>query len=279
VLGLFISVSLTTKRIVDCMAKSALGTQLLHEVREKWRSQVTYASRTASVSRHTIAPEFSKALPVFRRSKWIVRSTSCGTASDLAHNLVETRVEVIGRKAFEEMFVASRPKFVAMACSILRNREDAEDAVQEAFLSAYRHVRGFEGRSALKTWLTRIVLNAALMMKRKRKASAVRPRSENGASHDDTQPDPEMIHAERETLQFIDEKLGKLKPLLRQAFTLAYFDELSGSEACARLGVSAGIYKARLFRAKRKVFDQTDRARVAPIPKRTLSASQFLKGK
>jgi RNA polymerase sigma-70 factor, ECF subfamily len=269
------------------MAKSALGTQLLHEVREKWRSQVTYASRTESVSRHTIAPEFSKALPVFRRSKWIVRSTSCGTASNLAHNLVETRVEVIGRKAFEEMFVASRPKFVAMACSILRNREDAEDAVQNAFLSGYLHLRSFEGRSALKTWFTRIVLNAALMIQRKRKPYAIAPLPGNYNSHEvdwtenipASEPDPEMVHAEWETLQLVDAILGKMKPVLRQALTMTYFDELSGAEASALLGVSTGTFKARLFRARRQLLDQTERALVAPIHKTTASASEFLKGR
>jgi acyl-CoA synthetase (AMP-forming)/AMP-acid ligase II len=52
-------------------------------------------------------------------------------------------------EAFQQMFVAYRPKFVAMAHSILRNREDAEDAVQNAFLSGHSHLRSFEGRSAL----------------------------------------------------------------------------------------------------------------------------------
>src|SRR5712664_279970 len=133
------------------------------------------------------------------------------------------------------MFVASRKRFLAIAYSILRNREDAEDAVQEAFLSAHRHLRSFEGRSALRTWLTRIVLNAALMMQRKRKPSTVRSLSECGVTHDDwtenipdLQPNPEMVHAERETLQLIDGILGKMKPVLRQAFTMTYFDELSG---------------------------------------------------
>ena len=200
------------------MAKSALGTQLLNETREKWRSQVTYASRTASVSRHTGAPEFSGALPVFRSSKRIVRSTSGGTASDLAHNLVKTRAEVPGSEALEVIFAASRSKFVAIAYSILRNREDAEDAVQNAFLSAYLHLRSFEGRSALRTWLTRIVMNAALMIKRKRKSSTVTPVPENCNSHKDdwiesipaSQPDPEAAHAERETFDFINEILGKM---------------------------------------------------------------------
>jgi RNA polymerase sigma factor (sigma-70 family) len=248
---------------------------------------VTYALDTASSNGQNNETAAGKPLPVFRTLKKSARSATSKAASYGARQVVETREEVLRTDTLEEMFAASRKRFLAVAYSILRNREDAEDAVQEAFLSAYRHLRSFEGRSALRTWLTRIVMNAALMMHRKRKPSAVRSLSESGVSHDedwtenipDSQPDPEMIHAERETLEFIDEKLGKLKPLLRQAFTMAYFDELSGSEACARLGVSAGIFKARLFRARRRVFDQTDRALVAPIHKKTLSPSEFLKSK
>jgi RNA polymerase sigma-70 factor (ECF subfamily) len=185
------------------------------------------------------------------------------------------------------MFVASRKRFLAIAYSILRNSDDAEDAVQEAFLSAYRHLRSFEGRSALRTWLTRIVLNAALMMQRKRKPSAVRSFSESSVSHDDgwtenipdSQPDPEMIHAERETLQFVDEQLGGLKPALRQAFTMAYYDDLSGAEACAMLGVSYGTFKARLLHARRKLLDRTERALVAPIRRTPASSSESWKRK
>ena len=185
------------------------------------------------------------------------------------------------------MFLASRRNFVAMAHGILGNREDAEDAVQNAFLSGYLHLRSFEGRSALRTWFTRIVLNAALMIRRKRKPSTIQPLPENSNSRavdwteniPASEPDPEMVHAERETLHLIDGILGKMNPVLRQAFTMTYFDELSGPETCAVLGVSAGTFKARLFRARRQVFDQTERALVAPIHKTTRSASEFLKRK
>ena len=83
------------------------------------------------------------------------------------------------------MFVASRPKFVAMARGILRNREDAEDAVQNSFISGYLHLRSFEGRSALSTWFTRIVLNAALMIQRKRKRLTIQSpaANSNGRTH------------------------------------------------------------------------------------------------
>jgi RNA polymerase sigma-70 factor (ECF subfamily) len=183
-------------------------------------------------------------------------------------------------EAFQEMFVAYRSKFVATAHAILRNREDAEDAVQNAFLSGYRHLRSFEGRSALRTWFTRVVLNAALMIQRKRKTSTIQPLPEGSSSREvnwtenipASEPDPEMVHAERETLQFIGGILGKMKPVLRQAFTMTYFDELSGAEACALLGISAGTFKARLFRARRHLLHQAQRALVAPVRRPTPSS-------
>ena len=247
---------------------------------------MTYALGIASSSGQGNEAVASKPLPVFR-TKESVRSAPSKTASYGARNLVETREEVLRKDTLEEMFVTSRKRFLAMAYSILRNREDAEDAVQEAFLSAYRHVRSFEGRSALRTWLTRIVLNAALMMKRKRKPSAMRSRSDSGVSQDDgwtenipdSQPDPEMIHAERETLQFIDEKVARLKPVLRQAFTMAYYDDLSGAEACVMLGVSSGTFKARLFHARQKLLDGTERALVTPIRRTPASSPEAWKRK
>jgi RNA polymerase sigma-70 factor (ECF subfamily) len=222
---------------------------------------------------------------MFPTQKKNVRPAPSKTASYGTRELLETREEVLRKNALEEMFASSRKRFLAIAYSILRNREDAEDAVQDAFLSAHRHLRSFEGRSALRTWLTRIVMNAALMMQRKRKP--VRSLSESGVPHDDgwtenipdSQPDPEMIHAERETLQFIDEKLGQLTPVLRQAFTMAYFDDLSGAEASARLGVSSGAFKARLFHARRKLLDRTERALVTPIRRTTASSAESWKRK
>lgn len=236
---------------------------------------MTYASRAASFVARTNTAAISQPLPVFRTRERSVRSTSCESPST-DYSVSETQAEFTGREAFEEMFVASRPKFVALARTILRNREDAEDAVQNAFLSGYRHWRSFEGRSALKTWFTRIVWNAALMIQRKRKSTMIQPLPENSDSPGvnwtesipASEPDPEMIHAEREALQLIDGILGKMKPALRQAFTMTYYDELSGPEACAVLGVPAGTFKARLFRARRQVLDETKRTLVGPSIRR-----------
>ena len=244
---------------------------------------MTYASRSANFVGRTNAEAINKPLPVFRTRKRSVRSNSCESPSYEAHNVAETRAEVIGTEAFEEMFVASRQKFVATAHAILRNREDAEDAVQNAFLSAYLHLGSFEGRSALRTWFTRVVLNAALMIRRKRKPSTTQPLPENSSSREvnwtekipASDPDPEMVHAERETFECINGILGEMKPVLRQAFTMTYYDELSRAEASALLGVSVGTFKARLFRARRQVLDQTKRSLVASIHKSTLATSEL----
>ena len=227
-------------------------------------------------------------MPVFQALKKSAHSAALNSPGYGSRKLDEIREEFPRNGALEEMFVASRNRFVAVAHSVLRNREDAEDAVQDAFLSAYRHWPSFEGRSALRTWLARIVLNAALMIqrKRKRRLCTIHPLPENGNSREvnwsenipTSDPDPEMLHAERETLQLIDGIVEKMKPALRQALTMTYFDELSGSEASDMLGISTGTFKARLSRAKRQVLARTGRALVAPIHKKNRS-SEFVKCK
>jgi RNA polymerase sigma-70 factor (ECF subfamily) len=172
----------------------------------------------------------------------------------------------------QEIFRASRTKFIGLAYSILRNQEDAEDAVQDAMLSALRHLRKFEGRSALSTWFTRILFNAALMIRRKRKSARIESFA-NSAENDEApwienvpspQLDPEKAWAEAETFRSIDQRLRKMSPLLRQAFTMAYYDELSFEEAGAVLGVTSGTFKSRVFRARQHLIRNTQRSLVAP---------------
>ena len=247
---------------------------------------MAYASASASFSGRTrAAASVSEPLPVFRTRKRNAVLTSCKPASHESHNLVEAGPEVTGMEAFQEMFVASRSKFVAMAHAILRNREDAEDAVQDAFLSGYRHLRSFEGRSAITTWFTRIVLNAALMIRRKRKSPWMDPLPEPNTTDDTpwtervpaSQRDPEMVYAEEETFQRIDVLLGKMSPALRQAFTMTYYDEMSHEEAGALLGIATGTFKSRVFRARQHLMNRTQRPLVAPI--RRAKHSPFSSGK
>lgn len=164
-------------------------------------------------------------------------------------------------KAFEEIILTSRAKFVAMADRIMRNKEDAEDAVQSAFLSAYLHFRSFEGRSELRTWLARIVLNAAVMALRRRKRTYAVPLVDLDTKDEitgipeipDSQPDPEKIYADEEILQRIDMEVERMSPALRQAFAMACYGEMSNREACNVLGIPICRFKARVFRAKRLI--------------------------
>jgi RNA polymerase sigma factor (sigma-70 family) len=225
-----------------------------------------------------------KALNV-ARVKDHVRSNTAREASSACCDAGAATERVQRRDDLEEMFVSLRGRFVATAYSILQNREDAEEAVQEAFLSAHCHLRNFEGRSALKTWLTRIVLNSALMMRRKRKPVAIHSLSETSAASDedwtekirDSHPSPEVIHGERETFEFIDGVLGKMRPVLRQAFTMTYYDDLSREEASRALRVSVATFKARLLRARRHVLNKSKRAHVHPLHRPCASASDSWK--
>jgi RNA polymerase sigma-70 factor (ECF subfamily) len=204
------------------------------------------------------------------------RSAACRS-----REIVPVQPESQEWEALEEMFVASRSRFFGLAYTVLRNREDAEDALQDAVLSAQRNLRTFQGRSAFATWFTRIVLNAALMILRKRKSSRIDPFPVSSAAEDTpwedkipgTQPDPEMLYAEEETFQSIDALLEKMSPMLRQAFRMTYYDEMSTEEAGALLGVERGTFKSRIFRARQILIQQVQRSRVTPLRGSTASAS------
>jgi RNA polymerase sigma-70 factor (ECF subfamily) len=177
------------------------------------------------------------------------------------------------------MFLASRLRFVRLAYAILRNKQDAEDAVQDAFLSACLHLRNFEGRSALTTWFTRIVLNAALVIRRKQKNSRINSFPESCNTDDihwtetipASQPDPEMLYTEKETFQLIDGLVEEMTPILRQALRTTYYDEKSNKEACALLGVKKGTFKSRLSRARQYLGNQAQPALAVPTRRVTFS--------
>ena len=260
--------------------------QMLHGAERKGRLLVYHTSRSASGGGR------SRARPAHSRSHqsggWSanVRPASSAPHGYRSGGFARTCAEGMEWEDVEEIFLASRPKFVGLAFSILRNKEDAEDAVQDAFLSAYRHLRAFEGRSAFTTWFTRIVLNAALMIRRKRKLSWTDSLPETQSTDriswperiPDSQPDPEMVCAERQTLQLIDDLLENMSPVLRQAFTLTHYYEISNAQAGALLGVTTGTFKSRLCRARQHLMIQAQRSLVAPIRGATHAPFSFSKG-
>ncbi|MGH9476552.1 MAG: RNA polymerase sigma factor [Terriglobales bacterium] len=138
----------------------------------------------------------------------------------------------------------------------LRNPDDAQDAVQEALLAAYRHRSQFQGRSELITWLTRIVINAAHGQQRRarsRPAASLEEVSETGLQVRDQRPGPESRCLEHERHERLRRLLTRLSAPLRQAVVLCELHGLSCAQASARLGCKPATLKCRLFRARQRL--------------------------
>lgn len=181
--------------------------------------------------------------------------------------------------AFEELCVKHSRALFQTALRLLGNAEDAEDALQEGLLAAYRNLKRFEGRSRFSTWLTRIVINASLMRRRSQKSrpavSLEQWSTEEGSVPAEERfaaegPSPEEIYAGRELRNLIDEHLNTLSPVLRDAFLLREAQGLSTSEAARALGVSENTLKARLWRARQQLAE-----RLAPLLRRGRGAAPF----
>src|SRR5579862_2352126 len=128
--------------------------------------------------------------------------------------------------AFESLYSRHKRALFQTALRVLGNVEDAEDALQEGLLAAYRNLKRFEGRSQFSTWLTRIVINAALMRlrsKRSRPAVSLDDWSAEGEvplaeRFADDSPDPEQVYAGTERREMINQSLIRLSKLPRSAF-------------------------------------------------------------
>jgi RNA polymerase sigma-70 factor (ECF subfamily) len=144
---------------------------------------------------------------------------------------------------------------------VLRNKEDAEDAVQDALCKAYARLHSFEGWSSFSSWVTRIVINSSLMILRSRRTRLEASLDEILESQPewlpqeayDGQPDPETICSATELNAHFEKRVRQLRPTLRAAFRLGVTDGLSALEASRALGISVKAFKSRFFWARRKV--------------------------
>jgi RNA polymerase sigma-70 factor (ECF subfamily) len=136
---------------------------------------------------------------------------------------------------------------------ILGNAEEAEDALQDAFLKAFQHLPNFEGRSRFSTWLVRIAINTGLQRVRGRKdfdsldeeSEEFRPR--NIQAWTDT---PEEYYSREELRRLVETEVMKLPVKYRVALMLRDLEELSTEEAAAALGLSVPGLKARVLRGR-----------------------------
>lgn len=162
--------------------------------------------------------------------------------------------------AFESLVRSFGGRMLAVARRLLANDEDAQDAVQEAFLSAFKSLASFDGRAKLSTWLHRIVVNAALMKLRMQKRRPERPIDDllPAFKADGHQQAPCGVWSESatstaeraETQAIIRQKIDELPETYRTVLLLRDIEELDTETVSQLLGVSPAAVKVRLHRAR-----------------------------
>ena len=193
--------------------------------------------------------ERSVATPADRAERSVATPADRGERSVVTGNIAD----------FRSLFEAHGEKMKSVAYQLLRNHSDAEDAVQEAFLKAYRGVENFRGHSAVSTWVYRILVNACHDMRRKRnrREDSLEEREENmpgttGREVSGTrtsEPGSSPLRVE------LNGALEKLHPTMRTVFILFEVEGFRHREISKMLDIPEGTSKNLLFRAKRELQD------------------------
>jgi RNA polymerase sigma-70 factor (ECF subfamily) len=170
---------------------------------------------------------------------------------------IATRVAAGDRAAFALLMRRHNQRLYRLARAVLRDDAEAEDALQDAYLHAYRSIGEFRGEAALATWLSRLVLNECLGRVRRtaRRQNVVaivsanaQPEADSIAA--DTPERPDMTVARAQMRKLLEQKLDELPESFRAIFILRSVEEMSVEETAACLGVREATVRSRHFRAK-----------------------------
>jgi RNA polymerase sigma-70 factor (ECF subfamily) len=165
-------------------------------------------------------------------------------------------------EALEILVGRYRRRMLAVALRLTRDREDAEDIIQQSFQKVFVHLHTFEGKSSFSTWLTRITVNEALMLLRRRRGHQELSIDEDSADTKgtasrpeipDSGPDPEATYLQGEAARILSAAVDKLSPGLRKVIELRELGELSTEEAARQMGISISATKSSVLRGRRKL--------------------------
>jgi RNA polymerase sigma-70 factor (ECF subfamily) len=166
------------------------------------------------------------------------------------------------RGAITHVITANNQRMFRTAWSILRNRAEAEECVQAAYLASFSAIGSFEGRSALSTWLTRIVVNEALGRRRAEERRRRHLEGKGVAVLDDyrealmrgSEADtPDVAVAREQIRKLLEQAVAALPDVFRTVFVLREIEGLSSEDTAAILDVPVATVKTRLFRGRRKL--------------------------
>jgi len=179
-------------------------------------------------------------------------------------------------RAFDELVRRYQDKVFRLCFKILRHEEDAAEALQDAFLSAFRGLRNFKSESTFSTWLYRIATNAALMKYRRRRDGHVSYEQSQSTSEDaepmaiadwSTQPLDELLDAE--TREILSREVDRLPANEREVFVLRDIMEQSNEHVARELGLTVAAVKSRLHRARVHLRDRVNRYFREKLPRKS----------
>jgi RNA polymerase sigma-70 factor, ECF subfamily len=203
---------------------------------------VTWKSVSVSVDQRSVTETVDRENGFFRSSEFhLVAAAKSGHAA-----------------AFDALCHPHAKRLFRHTYRITRNREDAEDALQDSFLRAFVHIHKFDGRSSFSTWLTRIAINSALMILRKQRGS--RETAMEVSEQLDTKrlerevadhaSNPEQACAQSEIGNILRAEIRDLRPALRAVFEIKHLQEFSLRETAGKMGISLSAAKTRAFHGK-----------------------------
>jgi RNA polymerase sigma-70 factor, ECF subfamily len=161
------------------------------------------------------------------------------------------------RPAFAELWERHSNTAFNVAYRVTKNRDDAEDVIQEAWMRAYVHLNTFDGRAKFSTWFTRIVINSALMTLRRKRAhpeTSIEITDGETRQHRqiaDQTKDVEELYARRERIERLKRAICRLHPPLRNVVEIHQPNDRSVKEIADLAGLSVAATKSRLLRARR----------------------------
>lgn len=174
-------------------------------------------------------------------------------------------------KAFVELSGRCMNSVRRKVYRIVKNREDSEDVIQDALLKAYCHLPEFRGSAGFSTWLTRIAINTALSLLRKRRS---RPEVSNEQSGDadqpvttwdfpDPSPNAERTYSRKRAVEVLSRAVKRLRPMDRNTLELFHVQEMSMKQMADSLGITVSSAKSRLHRARIAVRSTLERERIS----------------
>ena len=228
------------------------------------------ASREVSADAAIAAVGASAAEPPAPVDKVSVSTSAVGYGHASDEQLLAAAKSGDGQ-AFAELSGRSAASVHKRVFSILRNREDAEDALQDALFKAYTHLGQFRGSCRFSSWLTRIAINSALMQLRKRRSLCEVSFNQRGDDDQtwevwespDPSPNAEQVYARRQTNDLLSHAVEGLPSCYRSIVNQYHEQECSVEEAAHTLGITVAAAKSRLQRARHTMRSALEKKRIS----------------